>query len=101
MDGLTCLGCSKAFTTQKSLSNREAQCDASKSLDADIYKQQHRLEKRQKKKRRCVTTSDTSSSPEHGNTSCNARRLSPDDQMDVDNDPWLDHDHMHEVSFFY
>lgn len=103
MDGLTCLGCSKAFTTQKSLSNHEARCDASKSLDADVYKQQRRLEKqmRQKKKRRGVTTPDASSSPERGETSRNARRLSPEDRMEVDNDHWVDHDHMHEVSQFF
>jgi hypothetical protein len=97
MDGLTCLGCSKAFTTQKSLSNHEARCDASKSLDADVYKQQRRLEKRRKKKRRRVTPPD---SPEGGNTSRNARRLSPEDRMEVDNDHWVDHDQMHEVSHF-
>jgi hypothetical protein len=74
MDSLTCLGCSKAFTTQKSLSNHEAWCDASKSLDADFYTQQHHLEKHRKKKRRCVTAPDASASPEGGNMSCNAIR---------------------------
>ncbi|KAG1856386.1 hypothetical protein DFJ58DRAFT_727222 [Suillus subalutaceus] len=98
MDDLTCLGCSKAFPTQKSLSNHEARCDASKSLDADVYKQQRCLEKQMRRKNKRKRAHDESASPQgHRDTSRNARRssLSPTDQMDVDvvdNNQWLDHD---------
>jgi hypothetical protein len=84
MDDLTCLGCSKTFPTQKSLSNHEARCDASKSLNTDVYKQQRHLEKQRcwKHKRKCAH--EGSASPQgRRDLSRDAHRPSPD-QMDVD-----------------
>src|SRR5271163_4447826 len=95
MDNLTCLGCLKAFTTQKSLSNHEAQCDVRKSLDSDVYKQQRCLEKQRCQKNKRKHTHGESASPKGRDASCGPHRPSPSlaEQMDVDiidNDQWFD-----------
>jgi hypothetical protein len=87
MDDLTCLGCSKAFPTQK-------------SLDADVYKQQCHLEKQRHRKHKRKRAHEGSASPQGcRDLSCNAHRPSPD-QMDVnivDDDQWFD---VHKVHHF-
>ncbi|OAX35309.1 hypothetical protein K503DRAFT_773633 [Rhizopogon vinicolor AM-OR11-026] len=91
MDDLSCLGCGKAFTTQKRLSGHEASCDANKRFDIVVYKRQRRLEKDRRKKdrsKRQRVHKDTSS-PERN--AKNASSLPDADvQVDIDNDLYSD-----------
>ena len=91
MDDLSCLGCGKAFTTQKRLSGHEASCDANKHFDAAVYKRQRRLKKDRRKKDepKRQRVRKATPSPEHGTK--NAASLPDADvQMDIDNDLYSD-----------
>jgi len=91
MDDLSCLGCGKAFATQKRLSGHEASCDANKRFDTAVYKRQRRLERDRRKKdkhKRQRVRKDTPS-PERG--AKNAPSLPDADvQVDIDNDLYSD-----------
>ncbi|KAG1891706.1 uncharacterized protein F5891DRAFT_986636 [Suillus fuscotomentosus] len=73
-----CPGCRKVFLSQKRLSGHEAQCEADKLLDADVYKSQCHLEKGHKKHRK-MRARDETRSPEH-----RQRNTSPEADMQMD-----------------
>ncbi|KAG1840741.1 hypothetical protein F4604DRAFT_1690656 [Suillus subluteus] len=84
--------CILSFATQKRLSSHEAQCPANKSLDADIYKSQRRLEKEKRKKKKRRRLQQESRSPTIEEQTPPTRNLPPaDEQMDID-DGWYNTD---------
>ncbi|KAF8550589.1 hypothetical protein OG21DRAFT_1499714 [Imleria badia] len=63
---LVCIGCGKAFQTQRSLSAHEARCNANKQLTTNIYARHHkRHTKSKKRKERSLSESDSSESSQH------------------------------------